>query len=118
GSITAAIRERAKGQAAAAFRSEFKGVSRSEYDKRVESFIARGVPRAKMSKIAPQDCCTDGEFALEVEFTASQYAQSLRDRLLIFKPVLVARGESFLPTEAARTQPIVLEAVAHTEMVR
>ncbi len=118
GSITASVRERAAGQAAVAFRREFRHFSRPEFTKRVERWVTSGASGASVSKIEPLDSSADGRFALNVEFSASSYAQLMQQRLLVFKPAIVARRESLFLTGGARKHPVVLQSNAYTETVR
>lgn len=84
----------------------------------IERWITRGANGATISKIEPSDSNADGSFALNVEFAAPAYGQSMRGRLLVFKPAVVSRRESLPLTESTRKHPIVLEAQAYTETVR
>lgn len=118
GSITASVRERAAGQAAVAFRREFRRFSRPEFTKRIERWVTSGANGASVSKVEPLDSSADGRFALDVEFSARNYAQLMQQRLLVFKPAIVARRESLLFTGGSRKHPVVLESNAYTETVR
>lgn len=117
GSIRAVLKERYEGQTAARQRGAFRGLSRPEYTKMIESWITNGVSGASVSKIEPSDSSTEGRFALDVEFTAPAYAQQMQS-LLIFKPALVSRREFLNLTNADRKHPVVLESGAYTETVR
>lgn len=65
------------------------------------------------------DHSAEGRFELKVSFAAAHYAQPLeQNRLLLFKPTIVARRESLLLTESSRKRPVVLEPRAYTETVR
>jgi hypothetical protein len=56
-----------------------------------------------------------GRFDLDIDLTATAYAQLMQDRLLVFKPAIVSRRESLSLTEAKRKHPIVLRATAYSE---
>jgi hypothetical protein len=118
GAITASIRERAIGQAAVDFRREFRGRSRPDYQKMIERWVTRGANGATVSKVEPMDGNADGSFALSIEFAAPAYGQSMRGRLLVFKPAVVSRRESLPLTDATRKHPVMLDAQAYTETVR
>ncbi|MDT5156706.1 MAG: hypothetical protein QOH51_1063 [Acidobacteriota bacterium] len=118
GSISAAIHERASGQSGAHWRQVFKGLARPDFTHAIESWMSGGATGAKFSKIEPEDAHTDGRFALEVEFTAAAYAQSMQNRLLVFKPAVVTRGDSVRLVETTRKHPVVLESEAFSETVR
>ena len=117
GSITASLHERAIGQSAVDERSVFRGLSRSEYLKRIEKWIARGASGATVSKVEPSDSSAEGRFALDVDFTAARYGQVMQDRLLVFKPAIVSRRDYLSLTESSRKHPVVLEPNAYTETI-
>ncbi|PYS46836.1 MAG: hypothetical protein DMF68_17855 [Acidobacteria bacterium] len=118
GSITATVRERAVGQKAADFRREFRKQSRATYQKMIEGWVTHDVNGAQVSKVEPTDDAAADRFTLDVEFTANSYAQVMQDRLMVFKPAIVARRESLFLTAATRKQPVILAPNAYTETVR
>lgn len=118
GGITASVRERSIGNSAVVSRHEFRRLARPEYNRMIEAWVTRGAAGAKLSKVEASDSSADGRFALDVEFTAGNYAQLMQQRLLVFKPVIVARRESLTLTKSSRTHPVVLSAAAYTETVR
>ena len=118
GAITASLSERSIGQSAVEERRAFRHLSRPEYNKLIEAWITRGATGAKLSKVEPSDSSAEGRFALDVEFTASAYAQLMQQRLLVFKPAIVSRRESLFLTKGLRTHPVVLDSHAYSETVR
>jgi hypothetical protein len=118
GSLTATLRERREGQSAASARRAFKGLAPADFNKAVERWIASGAAGAKFTKIEPSDAHAEGRFALDVELTAAQYAQSMQNRLLVFKPAVFSRGGSVRLSGEKRKYPVVLEAEAFSETVR
>jgi transglutaminase-like putative cysteine protease len=118
GSIKASLRERAIGQSAVEERSIFRGLSRPDYMKKIERWIARGASGASISKVEPSDNSAEGRFALDVDFTAERYGQVMQNRLLVFKPAIVSRRESLSLTESSRKYPVVLESHAYDETVK
>jgi hypothetical protein len=118
GAISAVLREKANGQTAADFRREFRHQSAPQYVRTIETWVSNGAPAAKVSKVVPIDNKENGRFDLDVEFTASAYAQLMQNRLLVFKPAIVSRREALSLTEPTRQHPIVLEARAFSETVR
>jgi len=118
GLLNAVVHERATGQRAVDYRREFRNLSRPNYVQRVETRISRGATAAKLSKIEPTDRNTEGRFDLDLEFSATAYGQLMQERLLVFKPAVLARRESLFLTEAVRRHPIVLDAYAFAETVR
>ncbi len=118
GSMSGQIEERAGGQVAARFRTEFRQLSRSDYSSMVERWLSAGVPGSKVSKVDPADDNDDGKFALNVTFAASSYAQLMQDRLLVFRPAIVSRREALSLSDVKRTSPVVLRPNAYSETVR
>lgn len=119
GSLTASLRERREGQSAVDARRMFKGLAPSDYTRVIERWVSRGATGAKFSKIEPTDAHAEGRFALDVEFTAAAYAQSMQDRLLVFNPAVLARASTVqLSGAQTRKYPLVLESNAFTETVR
>lgn len=118
GSITATIQERFNGQQAAVARGEFKGLSVSDFSKRIEGWVANFVTGAVVSKVEPVDNHSDGKFTLNVAFSATRYAQSMQDRLLVFNPSVVARTDALSLTSATRSTPVVLRSQSFSETVK
>lgn len=118
GSITATVRERANGQAAADFRRQFRGLSSAQYLKVIEGWVTAGATGAKVSRVEPKDNNEGGRFDLDIDFTAINYAQLMQNRLLVFKPAIVSRQESLSLTEATRKHPVVLDSRNFSETVR
>lgn len=119
GSIAASVHDRAQGQAAVHIRRAFNWRSRPDFNKSVERWISSGgAAGAKLSKLEPTDSSAEGRFAVDVDFTAAQYAQSMQDRLLVFKPAVVTHGDSVWLAEPTRRHPVVLESEAFSETVR
>lgn len=118
GSIVASVRERAIGQQAVGYRREFRQLSRADYKKSIEGWITRGATGAKLSKIEPTDNSIEGRFALDMEFSADNYAQLMQARLMVFKPAIISRLESLVLTKPSRKHPVVLGSQAFTETVR
>jgi len=118
GSITANIRESFLGTSAADSRSEFRRGSKLDFLKIIEGWISRGATAAKVSNLEPKDNKAEGRFDLSVDFSAAGYGQLMQDRLLVFKPAIVARREAVSLTEPSRKHPVVLDSHAFTETVR
>jgi transglutaminase-like putative cysteine protease len=117
GAITGTIQEQAQGQTAALYRTEFRRLSRPEYTAMIERWVTRGAAAARLAKIEPTDSPVEGRFSLRLEFTAKNYGQLMQDRLLIFKPVVVARREGLSLTSSQRKYPVVLHGNAYNETV-
>ena len=117
GAIAGTIQEHANGQIAAQFRTEFRQLSKPDYNGMIERWLTTGATAARLNKIEPSDNAGDGKFTLNVEFSATSYGQLMQDRLLVFKPAVVSRRESLSLTALARTHPVVLHANAYSETV-
>ena len=119
GSITASVKDRASGQEAVLLRSVFNLRSRPDFVRAVERWIAAGgATGAKLGKVEPVDSRAEGRFAMDVEFTAAAYAQSMQDRLLVFKPSVVTHSNTGWLADPNRKQPVVLKSNALVETVR
>ena len=118
GGLSGQIKEQANGQTAASLRSEFRGLSKPDYTVKIEAWLTKGITSARLNKIEPTENTGDGGFSLNLEFTANTYGQLMQNRLLVFKPVVVARREALALTAATRKHPVVLHANAYSETVR
>lgn len=118
GAIAGEIQENAQGQTAAKFRSEFKQLSKPDYNGMIERWLTAGATSARLDKIEQSDNAVDGKFTLNVQFSAKAYGQLMQDRLLVFKPAVVSRRESLSLTAAQRRHPVVLRANAYSETVK
>ena len=118
GSISAVVRERTVGQSAAFERGIFKELSRGDYQKVIERWAGAGATGAKFTKIEPADNHAEGRFALDVEFTAASYGQSMQNRLLVFQPTVIGRTGTGWLAPTTRKHPVVLESKALTETAR
>jgi hypothetical protein len=118
GAIAGMIQEDANGQTAAKFRTEFRQLSKPEYNGMIERWLTAGATSARLNKVEPTDNHGDGKFTLNVEFSAKSYGQLMQDRLLVFKPAVVSRRESLSLTSPLRRHPVVLRANSYAETVK
>ena len=118
GALAAVVRERSFGQAAVEERRLLKNASRPEYNSQIERWITRTAVGAVISKVDPADDPQSGRYSLDVEFKTPTYAQSMRGRLLVFKPAIVSRRSSVFLTDAKRKYPVVLESDSYSETVK
>ena len=118
GGITGTIQDQAKGQPAVRFRYDYKKLSKPEFTGMVERWLTSGATSARLSKMEPADNSAEGQFTLNVEFSAENYGQIMQDRLMVFKPVVVSRREALSLTAPTRKYPVVLENHAYSETVR
>ncbi|MFL6336712.1 MAG: DUF3857 domain-containing transglutaminase family protein [Pyrinomonadaceae bacterium] len=118
GSLTAKLHQSTEGQSAARWRGMFKGLAPSDFARVIERWVSGGATGARFNKIEPRDAHAEGRFALDVEFTAGQYGQTMQNRLLVFKPALFARGDGLGLSNPTRKYPVVLESLGFNETVR
>ena len=118
GAVTAVVKDKAVGQAAAGFRRLLNRHSPQEFSQMVERGLARRVNGAKVTKIEPVDDALTGKFELNVELTAENYAQTMQKKLLMFTPSLGSSSQ--IPRLIAKTRkyPILLESTALEKTVR
>lgn len=117
GVLNAKLQERFTGQSAVTARREFKRLAKADYVKMIERWITRTAPAAVLGRVDPADDQTAGKFALDVDFK-SAYAQTMRGKLMVFKPALVSRRASLFLTDTKRVHPVVLESQAYSETVK
>ena len=115
GALRGAIHERSRGHEATTERRLYHGSSQEAYRQSVEAWVARGAANATVTRIQPRDDEGGGGFALDVDFAAGGYAQSMDQRLMIFKPVFVGRDTWFPLSSPSRKYPVTLEAWAYGE---
>ncbi len=118
GGITGKLNERTSGQSAALERGRSRRLSSADYNRMIESWISRGATGAKTSKIETRDSNEDGNFNLNVEFSAASYGQLMQGKLMVFKPAVVSRLDRMSFTEGKRFHPYVIEASTYSESVK
>lgn len=118
GGIAGKLNEKTIGQTAVIERARRRSLSASEYNRMIENWMSRGATGAKATKIESKDNQQDGNFNLDVEFTASSYAQIMQDRLMVFKPAVVGRLERLSFTEGKRIHPFMIDATTYSESVK
>lgn len=118
GSITANIRESFLGRTAVISRVQYRRGNKQDFQKVVESWLARGATAAKVLSLEPKDNKAAGRFDLSVDFSAVGYGQLMQNRLMVFKPAIVERREGLALTHVKRQYPVVLKPLAFTETLR
>jgi hypothetical protein len=116
GAIEADIREYLSGSSASENRSLYSRLTREEYRKVIERWVARGAPGSSVSKIEAGEQ-GDGGFFVNVEMSSPRYSKLMGRQLLVFKPALVARRSGTSLTSNERKYPVVLNADAYSETV-
>jgi hypothetical protein len=116
GAIDGTITENFYGNSSAIIRDEHKSVSTTDYRTQViERWLGRTLPAARTTRIDATDHFTDAKFTLGIDFDARGYGKLMRDTLLVFKPVIVARRDSTVLKKGKRTQPVVIPASSFSE---
>jgi len=110
GQLTAQISEQNNGETAAGNRQEQHTSTPIDYAKNIASWINIGVRNAKITDLKTEDDFDRNRFTIRLKVTAPAYAQSLRGKLLIFKPSFIPPRHMTDFTEKERTQPAVFSA--------
>jgi len=118
GKLRASVHEHGFGHAGAALSGEKQHRSDSDYRKRLERWVSGSAPGASLVSIKTGEDGTSGRFDLDIELTASPYAQSMQGRLLVLRPSILDRRDPVYLTEPARKYPIVFEAQSFKETAR
>src|SRR6185436_8506112 len=75
----------------------------------IERWAGRDASGAQFTKIQPTDNAREGRFNLELTFTAERFAQSMQDRLLVFKAIAFDHDEIPVLSAATRKYPVMLK---------
>jgi hypothetical protein len=118
GSIEGNIQEESLGRASTAVRREFRHQSRPDFTRQIESWISRNVTGAVVDKIEPNDNWMEHRFILKGEVKATGYARLMNNRLLVFKPAVLNRRDSFALAEPPRKNPVMIPTEAYSDTVR
>ncbi len=118
GAISGIVKEKSAGQTASQERARLRGLSAPDYNKMIERWISRGVAGAKTTKITPLDGEQNGNFNLEVEFGANNYAQLNQGRLMVFKPAVIGRLDRLSFNEGNRQHPYLIDSEFYEETVK
>src|SRR5262249_39671500 len=73
---------------------------------------------ATVSNVESDDNWMEGRFVLKGELKAAGYARLMNNRLLIFKPAVLNRRDSFAFAEPPRKHPLVIHAETYSDVVR
>lgn len=115
GAISGTITESSKGQSSRDERMRFRRLSKADYRKMIERWLASGATAAKLIELDPEDKQAEASFDLKVEFEAPGYGQLMQNRLLIFKPAVVSRLRNSYLTEKDRVHPVEMDSNAFSE---
>jgi transglutaminase-like putative cysteine protease len=115
GSVGGRIEEKFFGNSSAAVREEHRTRSTTEYRDLIEGWLSRSLPGVRVSTVTAADDFDRAQFNLEIAFAGLNYGKMMRDKLLVFKPVLVARRESVAFKKTKRTQPVMIPPTSFSE---
>jgi transglutaminase-like putative cysteine protease len=106
GSIKGTVQEHFEGQLASEARREYRETSPSDFQKVIDRWIGRSMPAGRVLRLEPRDEFEQARFSLETTFTAPDCGKPMRDVLLVFKPIIVARRSGMVLRKGARTAPV------------
>jgi hypothetical protein len=109
GNVTVKVRERSVGEAAITQRRIVHSLSRPDYLKVIEQWLARTINAASISNVESVDT-GPAEHRMDLEFTAARYAKVMQNSLLVFRPWLFARRGIPSLAETVRRTPVMLNA--------
>ena len=116
GSIDGLIEEACFGAPAASLRDFYRNHSPTDFHKDMERWVGRTLPLARLGQLETVDGFDQASFTLKLGFASGAYGKVMRDSLLVFKPVLVARRNGFVFSKGKRSQQIVIPTYAYSEI--
>ena len=118
GSLSARIVETSAGPAAVRERARLRRADQQDYRQMIERWVTQAASGISVTRLQPADDDRTGRFTLEVEFESPAYAQTMQNRLLVFKPAVVSRRVAVPIASESRKHPVVLNAQAFEETAR
>ncbi len=118
GSIQGAVTEKFQGDPAGKARDEYRHLSPSEFDKAIGRWLGRTMAAARVVHLESKDEFEANRFTLTTQFTAPAYGKPMRNVLLVFKPVIVARRAGTALKKEARHAPVQIEAGSFADHTR
>jgi len=115
GGIAGTIEEEFFGQASASARSERRRNGEAEFRRRIEHWLAGTMPVAQTSRVETKDFWNENRFTMTADFASAKYGKLMRDELIVFKPILVARRGAVALRKGVRTQPVLMRPSHFTE---
>jgi hypothetical protein len=115
GDMVGSLHEHFIGNASAEVRNEYRGKSATEYHSHIQRWLARGISAPIARKVEAHDGFQERQFDLDVDFKVASYGKPMRDVLLVFKPVVVARRQAVSFKKERRTQPVLMRAFSFEE---
>lgn len=118
GGLSGRILQKSYGQSASYERGRLRVLSATEYKADIESWLSSRVKGGTLTKVLPTDRKPESKFDLDMEFSARSYAQVMQNRLMMFKPAMVGRLDSFTPVEGKRVTPILIDSSSYKETIK
>ena len=116
GGITGTLVEIRKGGALSRRRRMHKDLSKPDFDKDIQRWLATSIPGVRVKKVEVDD--SGPEFKTTVEFESDRYSQIPNQKMQIFRAAIFRHPESVRLTEKLRKQPVVLNTEAFEEEIR
>jgi len=107
--VSGTLTEVSKGQNAASER-RFSFTDDKNYGDRVLRWLAESIPSVEVNEMESSDDREANSFSLAAAFLAQGYGKNLRNRTLIFKPLLIERMEASPFGDEEREQDVKLDA--------
>ena len=115
GAISGTLVEIRKGAALSSRRRMQKELSKPDFDKAIERWLASSIPGVRVKKVEVQDA--GGEFKTSVEFESDRYSQIPNQKMQIFRAAVFRQFEAVRLNEKTRKQPVVLNTDAFEEEI-
>ena len=117
GSVKGSLHEEYTGWPYTLARANFRKSNGTDYTKRLESRLTRGIKSAEINHVKPVDSAKESRFLLDVDFASTTFAQSMSGRLLVFRPSVLPAIEPLPGGRSKRQHPAVLRAGTWTDTV-
>ena len=115
GGVAGTVEEELFGHASASARAERRRKGETEFRQGIARWLAKTLPAARNARVETTDSWTENRFKMTTDFASDKYGKLMRDELLVFKPILVARREIVALRKGSRTQPILLRPARYSE---
>ena len=115
GGVVGTVEEEYFGHASVGARAERQRHGETEFRQRITRWLANTLPAARNTRVETADSWTENRFRMTADFASDKYGKLMRDELIVFKPVLVARRGAVALRKGVRTQPILLRPSRYSE---
>ena len=118
GALDVTLQNQSRGQSAAELRRIYAALPQAEFQKQLEAWLAVSAKDVSVSKWEAKDAFQSEQFALNMVFKATNYAQIMQNRLLVFRPAIVERWNGIRIQTGPRLTPVTLESECYHKQVR